>query len=93
MIFVFSIQGSFGKYVLYLYMCVCRIVLLCVSQPKHNYKLSCKLGPESVNPTVILDASTPKVFINYYYYFYYYLKSFKCIFFITLENYFIWRSK
>ena len=37
-----------------------------MSRPVHIYKFSCKLAPKSVNPVVILDASTSKVFIICY---------------------------
>ena len=65
-------------------MCVCvyarAIMLLCISRPMYIYKLLCKLAPEPVNPMVVLDASTPKVFSIYY------LKSVSIVFLISLFN-------
>ena len=64
--------------------CVCvyarAIMLLCISRPMYIYKLLCKLAPEPVNPMVVLDASTPKVFSIYY------LKSVSIVFLISLFN-------
>ena len=48
--------------------------LVCVPTVAYLFKFSCKLAPKSVNPMVILDASTSKIFINYY------LKSFQYFF-------------